>query len=78
MNTNPIQQMLMLARSGQNPQQLIMNFLQGQSSPMGQNLLKLAQSHDTAQLEKIARNMCTERGVDFDKEFTAFKQSLGL
>ena len=75
---NPIQQMISLAKSGQNPQQLIMNFLQGQSSPMGQNLLKLAYSQDTAALEKIARNMCAERGIDFDKEFTAFRKSLGL
>lgn len=78
MNINPIQQMLSLAKAGQNPQQLILNFLQTQSSPMGQNLLKLAQSQDAQSLEKIARNMCAERGVDFDKEFTAFRKSLGL
>lgn len=75
---NPIQQMMTMAKTGQNPQQLIMNFLYGQSSPMGQNLLKLAQSHDAKSLEQIARNMCAQRGADFDKEFTAFKQSLGL
>ena len=75
---NPIQQMMQMVRNGQNPQQLIMNFLQTQSSPMGQNLLKLAQAHDAQGLEKIARNMCAEKGVDFDKEFTAFKQSLGF
>ena len=75
---NPIQQMIQMAKSGQNPQQLIMNFLQTQSSPMGQNLLALAQSHDAAQLEKIARNMCAQNGLDFDTEFTNFRKSLGL
>ena len=75
---NPIQQMIAMAKSGQNPQSLIMNFLQGQSSPMGQNLLKLAQSHDAQALEQIARNMCAEKGVDFDTAFTNFKRSLGL
>lgn len=55
-----------------------MQFLQQQNNPMGQNLLSLAQSHNTADIEKIARNMCAQKGVDFDKEFTAFKQSLGL
>ena len=75
---NPIQQMMQMAKSGQNPQQLIMNFLQNQSSPMGQNLLKLAQSQNANALEQIARNMCAQKGLDFDKEFTAFKQSLGL
>ena len=75
---NPIQQMMYMAKSGQNPQQLIMNFLQGQSSPMGQNLLKLAQAHNTSELEKIARNICAQRGVDFDTAFTDFKKTLGL
>ncbi len=75
---NPVQQMIQMAKSGQNPQQLIMNFLQGQSSPMGQNLLKLAQSRNTADLEKIARNMCAQKGLDFDTEFANFKKSLGL
>lgn len=45
---------------------------------MGQNLLSLAQSGNAADIEKIARNICAQRGVDFDKEFAAFKQSLGL
>ena len=75
---NPIQQMMTMVKSGQNPQSLIMNFLQEQSSPMGQNLLKLAQSHDVQALEQIARNMCAEKGVDFDTAFTNFKRSLGL
>jgi hypothetical protein len=45
---------------------------------MGQNLLRLAQNNQTADIEQIARNICAQRGIDFDKEFTAFKQQLGL
>ena len=45
---------------------------------MGKNLLNLAQTHDSASIEKIARNICAQKGLDFDKEFTAFKQNLGL
>ena len=75
---NPIQQMMVMAKSGQNPQQLIMNFLQSQSSPMGQNLFKLAQSHDTQGLEQIARNLCAQKGLDYDSEFAAFRKTLGL
>jgi hypothetical protein len=45
---------------------------------MGENLLNLAQSHDEASIEKIARNICAQKGLDFDKEFTAFKNNLGL
>lgn len=75
---NPIQQMMQMVKNGQNPQQLILNFLQNQSSPMGQNLFALAQARNTTQLETIARNMCAEKGLDFETEFTNFKKSLGL
>lgn len=72
--------MIQMAKSGQNPEQMMLQFLQqqAQQNPMGQNLLSLAQSGNTADIEKIARNICAQRGVDFDKEFAAFKQSLGL
>ena len=72
--------MIQMAKSGQNPEQMMLQYLQqqAQQNPMGQNLLSLAQSGNTADIEKIARNICAQRGVDFDKEFAAFKQSLGL
>lgn len=72
--------MIQMVRNKQNPEQMMMQFLQQQASqnPMGQNLLSLAQAGNTADIEKIARNICAQRGIDFDKEFTAFRQSLGL
>lgn len=45
---------------------------------LGQNLLQLAQSGNTQQIEQIVRNLAAQKGVDFDSEFNAFKQSLGL
>lgn len=76
---NPMQLIQML-RSGQNPQQLAMNLLENQmgSTPMGQNLLNLARNGRSADIEQIARNLAKQQGVDFDKEFTSFKQMLGL
>lgn len=67
-------------RNGQNPQQLVLSFLEGQfgNTPLGQNLLTLAKENRTKDIEKIARNMCAERGLDFDKEFDAFKKKIGL
>lgn len=67
-------------KQGQNPQQLVMNILEGEMSntPMGQNLLQLAKEQKTADIEKIARNLCAQRGMDFDKEFKSFKQRIGL
>lgn len=76
---NPMQLIQML-RSGQNPQQLAMNLLENQmgSTPMGQNLLNLARNGQSADIEQIARNLAKQQGIDFDKEFTSFKQMLGL
>lgn len=76
---NPMQ-VIMAIRNGQNPQQIVMNILQERMSqtPMGQNLIALAQNNQTAQIEQIARNICNQRGIDFDKEFNSFKDSLGI
>lgn len=75
---NPIQQMMQMVKMHQNPQQMMLEFLQQQNNPMSQNLLSLARANNTQDIEKIVRNICTQRGIDFDKEFTAFKQSLGI
>ena len=80
MANNSLMQFMQMVRSGGNPQTMMMNMLQQQAgnSPMGQNLLKLAQNNDGKGIEQIARNLCAQRGLDFDKEFAAFKQQLGL
>ena len=77
---NSIMQFMQMMRSGNNPQEMIMNMLQQQAgnTPVGQNLLKMAQNKDGKGIEQFARNLCAQRGLDFDKEFTAFKQKLGL
>lgn len=73
-------QLIQMIRSGQNPQQLAMNLLQQNmgNTPIGQNLLQLAQNGQTADIEQIARNLAKQQGIDFDKEFANFKQMLGL
>lgn len=78
--TNPIMQFMQMMKGGGNPQQMIMNMLQQQAgnSPLGQNLLKMAQQNDGKGIEQIARNLCQQRGLDFDKEFAAFRQQLGI
>lgn len=76
---NPAQ-LIQMIKQGQNPQQLLMNILEGQaqSNPMSANLLELAKKGDSASIEQIARNLCQAKGVDFDKEFSSFKQMLGV
>ena len=54
---NPMQ-IIQLIKQGQNPQQLVMMMLQQQANtPLGVNLLQLAQQGQTAEIEKIARNI---------------------
>ena len=75
---NPIEQMMQMAKMHKDPSQMMMQFLEQQNNPMSQNLLSLARANNTQDIEKIVRNICSQRGIDFDKEFTAFKQSLGI
>ena len=67
-------------KSGQNPQQLMLQIMKNSMSynPFGANLYKLAQEGNTLEIERIARNLARERGIDYDKEFPAFVQKLGL
>ena len=76
---NPMQ-IIQMIKGGSNPQQLLMSILQGNmgNTPMGQNLMTLVQNGDKQGLEKIARNLCQQKGVNFDQEFNAFKQRLGI
>lgn len=78
MNQNMMQFVMNMMRSGGNPRQMMTQWLQQQNNPMSANLLQLAQKGDSAGLESIARNLCQQRGVDFDTEFKAFKQQFGF
>lgn len=81
MNYNPItMSFLQQIKEGKNPQQLMMSFLENQikGTPMGDNILALAKNNNSSAIEEIARNISSQRGIDFDKEFNAFKKMLGL
>ena len=81
MNYNPItMSFLQQIKEGKNPQQLMMSFLENQikGPPMGDNILALAKNNNSSAIEEIARNISSQRGIDFDKEFIAFKKMLGL
>ena len=75
MNINPMQ-LIQLIKSGQNPQQLVMNILQqkSQTNPILNNAMNLAQNGQISTLQSIARNLAQQRGIDFDAQFTNFKK----
>ena len=73
--------LIMQMRQGKNPQQLMIDILEGEASqnPIMGNLLSMVKDNRTADIEKFARNLAKEQGIDFDKEFSRFKkQYFGL
>ena len=77
-NVDP-RRLIWMIKQGQNPQQLMLSVLEGYAgSPLGKNLLNLARNGQTSEIEKIARNLCKERGMDFDQEFMKFRQMFGI
>ena len=73
-------QFITMVRQGYNPEQLMISLMEQRmkGTPMGDNLIKLAKEGNGVEIEKIARNLASQRGIDFDKEFAAFKRQLGI
>lgn len=78
MNNNMMSFFMNMVRSGGNPEAMLMQMLQQQNTPMSSNILNMAERKDTTGLEQLARNLCQQRGIDFDSEFKAFKEQLGF
>ena len=72
-------QLVQMIKMG-DPQKNMLNLLQNraQENPMFAHLFSLAQSGNSQEIEKIVRNVVSEKGMDFDKEFNSFKQMFGL
>ena len=81
-NQKPFNQadIIKMIREGKNPQQVLLSLLdqQAANNPMYANLATLARNNKSREIEAIARNLAQERGIDYDKEFAAFKQMYGL
>lgn len=77
MNVNPMQ-LIQLIKGGRNPQQLLMSILkqQGNNNPVLNNAINMAQNGNVSGLEMIARNLASQRGLDFDKQFADFKSQV--
>lgn len=76
---NPLM-LIQMMKSGQNPQQLLMSILEGQAgaNPISANLLDMVKENRKGDIEQFARNYFASNGMDFDKEFNAFKKTYGL
>lgn len=73
MNMNPLSLLSMLKNS--NPQNMVMNMIFnmfGNKNPMINNLISYAKNGDNNSLMNFARNVCKEKGLDFEKEWSNF------
>ena len=69
---NPIEFM----KGIKNPQQFVMNMLKQNQDPMAIQLMQMVKNGHTNQIEQFARNICKERGMDFDKSFAEFMKQI--
>lgn len=53
-----------------NPMEIINRFMG--KNPIIKDLVEKAQKGDKQSVETFARNLCKEKGIDFDKEFAQF------
>ena len=65
-----------------NPQQAVQNLVMEkancQNNPLFQRAQQMAEGKDDNQLEQTARNLCKQRGIDFDTAFAEFKRQYKL
>lgn len=76
---NPMQLMQMI-RGGGNPQQAIINIMKQQAgnNPVMGNAINMMEKGDNAGLEKLARNLCQEKGINPDQMFSQVKDQFGI
>ena len=59
-----------------NPKQIVMRMMndpQIANNPMAKNMVEMAKNGNLKGIEEMGRNIAKERGVDFDKAFSDFK-----
>ena len=79
-NMMNLQQMIQFIKARNNPEQFVMMMLQNgaKNNPVFANILQLAQNKNYKGIENVVKNLAKQRGIDFDKEFNNFRQTLGF
>ncbi len=70
---NPINIIKQYMTQGLTPQNILgkMNI----QNPILNNVMSMAKNGDTSGVETFARNICKQKGLDFDTEFSKFKNN---
>ena len=69
---------LNLVRVFRNPEPFmrqIMSSPQFKSNPMAQNVIEMKNNNDVQGLTEMAKNVCKEKGIDFDGLYSQLKQN---
>lgn len=61
-------------KSGGNPMAVLQQL--AQNNPNAQEFLSLIQGHTPQQMEQVCRNICQQRGINFDSALAQVKQML--
>ena len=68
---NPIN-MIKAMMGKMSPKDIAISILKNNSNPMLSNLIDMVNKGDTKGIEEFARNICKEKNIDFNKDFTDF------
>lgn len=71
---NPIN-MIKMMMGKMSPKDMAMKMIENNSNPVFANLIDMANKGDTKGVEDFARNICKEKNIDFDKEFSSFMKN---
>lgn len=67
-----------LARIFRNPEPFMRQIMQSpqfQNNPMAQNVIEMKNKNDVQGLTEMAKNVCKEKGIDFDGLYSQLKQN---
>lgn len=67
-----------LARIFRNPEPFMRQIMQSpqfQNNPMAQNVIEMKNNNDVQGLTEMAKNVCKEKGIDFDGLYSQLKQN---
>ena len=75
---NPVQFVKMMR--GGNPQKVVMDMMREQAgnNPVMRNAMQMAEKGDPEGIEKLARNLCKEQGIDADEMVNKIKSQFGI
>ena len=68
-------QIIQFMQSGGNPQQMISSMLQ--SNPQLRDVLQGVNFNDPNSMQQVCRNVCKQKGIDFDTMLAQFRQNGG-